>query len=80
VGRNKVNAAASTERQPKGGWESRAGHDAAKATDSTRTDPERVLNLLGVLAAARFQGMVRNRRDPTRQSTSGKDRGYKAKG
>jgi len=42
-----VNAAASTDYQPKGIGEGRAAHVTAKATDSTR-DSERVLDLLGV--------------------------------
>src|SRR3990172_9154974 len=77
AGRNRVNAAASSDYQPKGVREGRTGHVAAKAMHSV-LDPERTLGLPGVWAAARFEGGVRNRRDPTRQPTSGKDRVYKA--
>jgi len=75
-----VNAAASSNYQPKGDWESRTTSVMVKAIDSIRIDPERVLDLLGVRATARFQRLGRNRRDPTRQPASGKDRAYKAKG
>ena len=77
AGRNHVNAAASSDNQPKGVWEGRAAHVTAKAMHSVPV-PERALGLPGVWAAARFEGAVRNRRDPTRQPTSGKDRAYKA--
>jgi hypothetical protein len=72
-----VNASASSHNQPKGVREGRAAHFTAKATHSVPV-PERTLGLLGVWAAARYEGMMRNRRDPTRQPTSGKDRAYKA--
>lgn len=79
AGRNPLNAVqASSDYQPKGVWECRAGHVAAKAMYSTRAVPERVLGLPGVLAAARFERAVRNTRDPSRWPTSGKDRAYKA--
>ena len=61
---------ASSEYQPKGDWEGRAGHFTAKAMDSTPV-PERVLALPGVLAAARGDSSMRNRRGPPRQPTSG---------
>jgi hypothetical protein len=77
AGRNMVNAAASSHYQPKGVREGRAAHVTAKATHSVPV-PERALGLPGVWAAARFEGAVRNRRDPTRQPTSGRDRAYKA--
>ena len=77
AGRNKVNASASSDYQPKGVREGRAAHVTAKATHSVPA-PERTLGLLGVWAAARYEGMMRNRRDPARQPTSGKDRAYKA--
>jgi len=77
AGRNTVNAAASTHYQPKGVREGRAAHVTAKATYSAPV-PERALGLPGVWAAARFEGAVRNRRDPPRQPTSGKDLAYKA--
>lgn len=40
-------------------------------------EPERLLGLPGVWVTARYEGMIRDRRDPTRQPTSGKDRRYK---
>jgi hypothetical protein len=60
---------ASSDPQPKGAWESRAGHVAAKAKDSA-LDPERALALPGVVAAARTHREARNRRGPSRRSTS----------
>ena len=78
AGRNTVNAEqASSDYQPKGVWEDRAGHVAAKATHSVLV-PERTLGFPGVWAAACFEGEVRNTRDPSWQPTSGKDRAYKA--
>jgi hypothetical protein len=77
AGRNKVNASASSDYQPKGVWECRAAHFTAKAMHST-LGTEGALGLPGVWAAARFEGAVRDRRDPPRQPTSGKDRAYKA--
>jgi hypothetical protein len=68
---------ASSEYQPKGDWGGRAGHVAAKATDSVLREPEGTLDAPGVRATARYQGMVRNTGDPTRQPTSGKDHAYK---
>lgn len=65
-----VNATAPTEAQPKGGWEGRAARITAKATDSALA-PERVLDLPGVEATARFQRSKRNRRGPPRRPTSG---------
>ena len=79
AGRNAVNAEqASLDYQPKGVWECRAGHVAAKAMHNTRRAPERVLGLSGVLAAARFDRTGWNTRDPSRQPTLGKGRAYKA--
>jgi reverse transcriptase-like protein len=79
AGRNKLNAEqASSYYQPKGVWEYRAGHVAAKAMHSTRQEPDRVLEVPRVLAAARFDGAVRNMRDPSRRLTSSKDRAYEA--
>jgi hypothetical protein len=77
AGRNIVNAAASSNYQPKGDREGRAAHVTAKAMHNA-LDPERALGLPGVWAAARYEGVVRNRRDPPRQPLSGKDRAYKA--
>ena len=76
---------ASSDSQPKGVWErgsnsprvapqgasGRAAHFTAKATDSA-LHPDGALELPGVVAAARFEGSVLNRRDPTQQPTSGK--------
>lgn len=45
--RNKVNASASPNDQPKGVWEDRAAHVTAKATDSSQ-ELERLLDLSGV--------------------------------
>ena len=60
---------ASSEYQPKGVREGRAGHFAAKATDNA-LDPERAMDLSGVLAAARLHRSMWNRRDPSRRLTS----------
>ena len=60
---------ASSDYQPKGDWERRADHVAAKATHSAG-ESERALGLPGVLAAARREGTMRNRREPSRRSTS----------
>jgi hypothetical protein len=79
TGRNRVNAEqASSEYQPKGAWERRAGHSAAKATHSPRSRPVSGLGLPGVWAAARVDRTVRNTRDPSRQPPSGEDRAHKA--
>jgi hypothetical protein len=76
----RVNAEqASSDYQPKGDWESRAGHVAAKATHNERRVPERALGLLGVMAAARLDRTARNTGDPSPQPASGKDRSYKAR-
>lgn len=78
AGRNKVNAEqASSDYQPKGVWEGRAGHVAAKAMHSALV-LERALGFPGVWAAACFEREVRNTRDPSWQPTLGKDRAYKA--
>jgi hypothetical protein len=58
--------------------ESRAGHFAAKAMASA-LEPERVEDLPGVWGAARSQGSVRNRRDPSAQPESGQGGSYKPK-
>lgn len=60
---------ASSHYQPKGDWERRTGHIAVKATHSAR-ESEHALGLPGVLAAARREGTMRNRREPSRRSTS----------
>jgi hypothetical protein len=69
---------ASSESQPKGDRERRAGPGTAKATHSARCSPVSVLGLPGVGAAARFDRMVWNTRDPSRRPTSGGDRAHKA--
>ena len=94
AGRNQLNVVqASTNYQPKGVWEcggnsprvvrscttGRAAHVTAKATDSALREPERALDLPGVLAAARFEREMRNTRDPRQQPTSGKDSAHKAR-
>lgn len=80
AGRNQVKAEqASSDYQPKGDRERRAGHAAAKADAQRPGDPEGALGLPGVVAAARFEGEVRNTRDPSSQPTSGKDRTHKAR-
>ena len=66
---SEVNVAASSNCQPKGVREGRAGHATAKATDSDQ-DPNRSLDLSGVETAARAQGSMRNGRGPTRSSSS----------
>jgi hypothetical protein len=68
---------ASSDYQPKGDWGDRAGHVAAKATDSVPREPEGTLDAPGVLVTARFEGMVWNTGDPPRQPASGEDRAYK---
>src|SRR5687768_1297907 len=58
AGRNIVNAEqASSQYQPKGVWEGRADHVAAKAMHSVLA-PERALGFPGVWAAACFEGRV----------------------
>ena len=80
AGRNQVKAEqASSDYQPKGDRERRAGHVAAKAYAQCSAKPDGTLGLPGVVAAARFEGGTRNTRDPSRQPTSGKDRAYKAR-
>src|SRR5439155_26878877 len=55
---------ASSDSQPKGVREGRARHAGAKATD-TALEPERAMDLSGVLAAARLHRSMWNRRDPS---------------
>ncbi len=66
---SEVNVAASSDSQPKGVREGRAGHATAKATD-IGPDPKRPVDLSGVETAARAQGSMRNGRGPTRSSSS----------
>ena len=77
AGRNKVNVSASSNYQPKGVREYRAAHVTAKVMYSALR-PDCVLGLPGVWTAACFEGTIWNRRVPTRQPASGKDRWYKA--
>lgn len=77
AGHNTVNAEqASSDSQPKGVREGRAGHIAAKAMHSALV-LERALGFPGVLAVACFERVVRNTRDPSGRPTSGKDRAHK---
>jgi hypothetical protein len=72
AGHNTVNAEqASSDSQPKGVREGRAGHVAAKAMHSA-------LVLERVWAVACIEGEVRNTRDPSWRPTSGKGRAHKA--
>jgi hypothetical protein len=73
---HEVKLAASSDYQPKGAWEGRAGHVAAKATDSG-LESERPLDLPGVGSAGRDESQARNRRDPTRWPTLGEGGPYK---
>jgi hypothetical protein len=60
-------------------WGGRADHVPAKATDcgvAVTGDPQ---DALGVGKGARGEGLVRNRRDPTRRPASGEGGGYKPK-
>jgi len=68
---------ASSDYQPKGVWECRAVHVAAKTMHSAFAS-DQALVLPGVLAAARIEGSTRNTRDPTRRASSGGSRAYKA--
>src|SRR6266852_121049 len=73
---HEVNPAASTEEQ----WESRAGHVTAKARSvAQRSGATGATGLPGVEGAARAQGSVRDRRDPSAQPASGEARPYKPK-
>jgi hypothetical protein len=79
AGRNQVNAEqASSDYQPKGDWECRAGHVAAKAKHSACSNPVSALGLPGVLAAARFDRALRNTRDPSPQPEGQATQAYKA--
>jgi hypothetical protein len=61
---------ASSDYQPKGVREGRADHATANAKD-TALDPERAVDLSGVVAAARVHRSMWNRRDPSRRPTLG---------
>ncbi|MCC6739946.1 MAG: group II intron reverse transcriptase/maturase [Planctomycetia bacterium] len=70
---HQVKPVASTDYQPNGGREGRAEHVTAKATDKPPSVGAR-LDLSGVEGAGCDEGRARDRRDPSRQPTSGKDR------
>ena len=68
-----VNSAASSHLQR----QSRAAHVTAKAMSGARASADSASGLSGVWEAARAQGSIGNRRDPSWQPTSGKDRPHK---
>jgi len=73
---HQVNLAASTNLQ----WGSRADHFTAKAMPAVReTGEESAAGSPGVWRAARRQGMMGNRRDPSGRSLSGQGASYKPK-
>ena len=73
---HQVNPAASTDLQ----WRSRAAHVTAKATlDEQETGAESPSSPPGVRGAARVQGTVRNRRDPSALPLSGPGVPYRPK-
>ena len=78
AGRNKVNAVASKEYQPKGVRDGRAAHVTAKATDSA-SNPKARWTSPGFEAAARRESAVRDRRDPPRQPSQAKTQGIRPK-
>ncbi len=71
-----MNAAASSYDQPKGAREGRASHFGAKAKDSDQI-PKRSLDLPGVVGGGTSEGVMRNRRDPTRQPSQAKTQGIR---
>jgi hypothetical protein len=77
AGRNKVNAEASSNYQPKGVWEGRAAHVTAKATDSS-LELERLLDLSGVVGGGTLAQKSVEQERPSPAAWSGKDRWYKA--
>jgi hypothetical protein len=73
---HQVNLAASTHLQ----WGSRAAHFTAKAmTDARKSGERSATDSSGVWGAARGQGTVGNRRDPSGLSSSGQGAPYKPK-
>ena len=72
-----MNAAASSDYQPKGVGEGRAAHVTAKATDSI-PDSERVLDLSGVAGGGTLGQSSAEQERPYLAAKSGKDRAYKA--
>ena len=65
---HEVKLAASSNYQPKGVREGRAAHITAKAKD-IEFSSEHSMDLSGVERAGRDESLVRDRRDPTRQSS-----------
>ena len=74
---NQVNAAASSNYQPKGVWEGRAAHVTAKATDSI-LDRNGCWTSPGSQAVARWERSNAEQERPYLAAESGKDRAYKA--
>jgi hypothetical protein len=74
-----MNAAASSDYQPKGVREGRAAHVTAKATDSSQ-GLERRLDLLGVEGGGTLAQKEEEQERPYLAAPSGKDRWYKAGG
>ena len=74
---HKVNAAASSNYQPKGVEEGRAAHGTAKATDSI-LESERMLDLFGVVGGGTPGQSNAEQERPYLAAWSGKDRAYKA--
>ena len=72
-----MNAAASSDFQPKGVQEGRAAHVTAKATDSI-PDSERMLDLFGVVGGGTLGQSNAEQERPYLAAMSGKDRAYKA--
>jgi hypothetical protein len=72
-----VNATASSDYQPKGVWEGRAGHVAVKATDSIAERRE-CWTSPGSQAVARWERSTTEQERPSPAAKSGKDRTYKA--
>src|SRR6266436_5034734 len=77
AGRNKVNASASSQYQPKGVREGRAAHITAKATDNSQGTGTAVGPPRGMGSGTLAQKDVEQER-PSLAATSGKDRAYKA--
>jgi hypothetical protein len=72
-----VNAAASSNYQPKGVQQGRAAHVTAKATDSI-LDSERMLDLFGVGGGGTLGQSNAEQERPYLAAGSGKDRAHKA--
>ena len=74
---HQVNAAASSDYQPKGVQEGRAAHVTAKATDSI-LDSDRMRDLFGVEGDGTLGQSNAEQERPYPAAESGKDRAYKA--